>query len=84
MGVEPSGSSSAVTILCNTHCRWDAERSLTLTIVELLPHRIIARFRGEDPLVPWLLARAEMTAVDEPAAVSRNCTRSAGIGTWRI
>jgi len=64
MGVEPSGSSSAVTILCNTHCRWDAERFLTLTIVELLPHRIIARFRGEDPLVPWLLARAKMTAVD--------------------
>jgi hypothetical protein len=65
MGIEPDGSSSAVTILCNVHCRWDDERFLTLTIVELLPNRIIARFRGEDPLVPWLLARAEMTAVDD-------------------
>ncbi|MET1152747.1 hypothetical protein [Arthrobacter sp.] len=65
MGLDPSGSSSAVTILCNVHCRWDAERALTLTIVEMLPNRIIARFRGEDPLVPWLLARAEMTAVDD-------------------
>jgi hypothetical protein len=65
MGVEPYGSSSAVTILCNVHCRWDDERFLTLTIVEMLPNRIVARFRGEDPLVPWLLARAEMTAVDD-------------------
>ncbi|MFT4471845.1 hypothetical protein ACMX2H_18240 [Arthrobacter sulfonylureivorans] len=64
MGIEPVGSSNVETILCNVRCRWDDERFLTLTIVELLPHRIIARFRGEDPLVPWLLARAEMTAAD--------------------
>ena len=48
MGSESYGSSGAVTILCNVPCRWDAERALTLTIVELLPNRIIARFRGED------------------------------------
>jgi hypothetical protein len=65
MGSESYGSSGALTILCNVHCRWDDERFLTLTIVELLPNRIIARFRGEDPLVPWLLARAEMTAIDD-------------------
>ncbi|TJY67310.1 hypothetical protein E4J89_15585 [Arthrobacter sp. CAU 1506] len=65
MGIEPLGSSNVETILCNVHCRWDDERFLMLTIVELLPHRIIARFRGEDPLVPWLLARAEMTAADD-------------------
>ncbi|MGM0931349.1 MAG: hypothetical protein ACQEXN_16800 [Actinomycetota bacterium] len=65
MRVEPPGSSGAVTILCNVHCRWDAERFLTLTIVELLPNRIIARFRGEDPLVPWLLGRSQMTALDD-------------------
>lgn len=65
MGIEPSGSSSVETILCNVHCRWDDERFLMLTIVELLPNRIFARFRGEDPLVPWLLARAEMTAADD-------------------
>ncbi|MGW6174310.1 hypothetical protein ACWF5H_12510 [Arthrobacter sp. NPDC055138] len=65
MGNESYGLSGAVTILCNVPCRWDAERTLTLTIVELLPNRIIARFRGEDPLVSWLLARAQMTAVDD-------------------
>jgi hypothetical protein len=65
MDIGPYGSSSAVTILCNLRCSWDAERFLTLTIVELLANRIIARFRGEDPLVPWLLSRAEMTAVDD-------------------
>lgn len=65
MGTGPSGSPGVVTILCNTRCRWDAERWLTLTIVELMGNRIIARFRGEDPLVPWLLSRSQMTAVDD-------------------